>query len=304
MSSNKVGQELTRYLGRGGNGKITANSSSVLQIANRCGGVAELAAGTYTIPTLESGQEMFWFWVKATGAVTITGAGTLATNEVAMVALDGSGWSMKVFQSASSASGAAGITIADAGAYTIATTVESALQHLMRDTQNVHVQLRCALDADGDPLAKWSAAPTPGFALVNTEALGLKWGANATHSVALLDVTIPQGWDTSAGTLTCNIVASKVGATVGDAVTFLIACYANTVGELHDAGADLGGTSTAMTGNATSKTVQKVTRSIAATGGASTAPTHLTFTIKPTDGTLGTDAVQIHDIYFTYTSAQ
>jgi hypothetical protein len=98
MSANVFGKNLTRYLGRGGVGKIMANAANVLQIANRCGGVAELAAGTYTIPTLESGQTMFWFWAQATGAVTITGAATLATNETALIIQNADGsWSAHVF---------------------------------------------------------------------------------------------------------------------------------------------------------------------------------------------------------------
>jgi hypothetical protein len=98
MSANVFGKNLTRYLGRGGVGKIMANAANVLQIANRCGGVAELAAGTYPIPTLESGQTMFWFWAQATGAVTITGAATLATNETALIIQNADGsWSAHVF---------------------------------------------------------------------------------------------------------------------------------------------------------------------------------------------------------------
>jgi hypothetical protein len=291
MSSNVFGGNLTRYLGRGGAGKIYANSSSVLQIANRCGGVAELAAGTYTVPTLESGQEMFWFWVKATGAVTITGVGTLSTNESRMVAMTGSGWAFV-------GGDASNIDIADAASLTSAATVEDALIYLMQDAFVIRVPTTAFVDADGDPLAKFSAAPAPGFALLNSEAFGLKWGANATHSVAMSSILLPRSISGDGGTLTMNILASKSGATVGDATTFTVTAFENATGALHDAGSNIGGVSSAMTGNATAKTVQHETLDITLPGTAER--TSLTFTIQPTNGTLGTDDVIVESVFFTY----
>jgi hypothetical protein len=130
MNANQFGEVLTRFLGRGcGQGKIKANSSSVLQIANRCGAVAELAAGTYTIPTLtDSGQDFFYFWVKASGTLTITGAGSMVANDVALIVLDASnGWSM---MNVNATSQATGINIADVAEKTPATNVETAFAQL------------------------------------------------------------------------------------------------------------------------------------------------------------------------------
>jgi hypothetical protein len=105
-----------------------------------------------------------------------------------------------------------------------------------------------------------------------------------------------------------HVVASKTGATVGDATTFTIAAFFHPVGALRDADANAGGASSAMTGNATSKTVQRVTRTIAATDIPNKSATDpcpaLSLSVKPTDGTLGTDDVTIHQILIEYTAEE
>ncbi len=130
--SNITGKDNTQYLGRGGLGKIVANAAGVLQLANKCGGVAELAAGTYTLPTLDSGQDGFWFLANATGSVTITGVGSMVTNDTMLVAVAaGGGWNGVVLNQASAAGGAAGILIADALAQTNTENVETALAEVL-----------------------------------------------------------------------------------------------------------------------------------------------------------------------------
>jgi hypothetical protein len=88
-------------------------------------------------------------------------------------------------------------------------------------------------------------------------------------------------------------------------VTFTVAAFNHPASALRDADADFGGASSAMTGDAATKTVQKVTRTLAAADlpDASTADPSPTFTlsVKPTDGTLGTDDVTIHSIQVEYT---
>ena len=93
--------------------------------------------------------------------------------------------------------------------------------------------------------------------------------------------------------------AAKSGATVGDATTFTITAFNNATGALHDADANYGGTTSAMTGNATAKTVQEVTLTLAAADlGVAGDPVSLSF--KPTDGTLGTDDVTLYSIELQY----
>ena len=89
---------------------------------------------------------------------------------------------------------------------------------------------------------------------------------------------------------TLHILAAKVGATVGDAVTFTVEAFNNVVDALYDADADFGGATDAMTGDAATKTVQHVTRTLALANLAAY-PAAVELTIQPTDGTLGTDDV-------------
>ena len=90
--------------------------------------------------------------------------------------------------------------------------------------------------------------------------------------------------------MTLHILAAKVGATIGDATTFDVAAYNNVVAALYDADTNYGGTSSAMTGNAATKTIQHLTLTLALADLAAY-PAAVELTIKPTAGTLGTDDV-------------
>jgi hypothetical protein len=156
---------------------------------------------------------------------------------------------------------------------------------------------------DGTPLAAFAdaASPTPGLALDDSEAAGIRWNNHANPDPIVRAIVLPANYN-EASNLTLTIVASKTGATVGDAVTFDVIAFAHPVGALRDADANLGGVSSAMTGDATSKTVQAVTRTLAAAD-VPAGPVVLTLSIQPTDGTLGTDDVTVHGLYLTQTSA-
>jgi hypothetical protein len=264
------------------------------------------ATGTYTLPDEPRGT-VLTIIADDTSTITVAdGDGSIGsfigtTNRAGarctkMADLGSNKWAFELI--GTSVGEAATIGIADALGLTTATNVEDALQQVMLEGYRINVPLTSFVDADGDPLAKWSAAPAPGFTIVNSEGYGIKWGANATHSVAMSSILLPHNV-TDETVMTANVIASKVGATVGDAVTFLIAAFAQATGDLHDASTDFGGTTSAMTGNATSKTVQHETlvMDVPDISGQSS----MTFTIKPTDGTLGTDLVVVHAVYFTFT---
>lgn len=170
------------------------------------------------------------------------------------------------------------------------------------------VDIRSFYLAAGTPLAAFAdgASPTPGLALDNSEAAGVRWNNHATPAAILGCVPLPE--DRQPGTdVIVHFVASKTGATVGDATTFTLAGYSHPVGALRDADANLGGASSAMTGDAATKTVQKVTRTIAAADIPNRSDTDpcpaLTLSIKPTDATLGTDDVTLHAVLLEYTKA-
>lgn len=192
----------------------------------------------------------------------------------------------------------------DAGSFTTAANVDAALDEIYQHTLSVQKQafmpLAAFTDADGDPLAKFvdGASTTPGFNLADSEAYGIRWNNHATPAAVLTQITMPLDLDDTADVVV-HIMASKTGATVGDAVTFTCTGFFHTVGALHDADANCGGVTGAMTGDATAKTVQEVTLTLASAD-VPAGPSSLSFTFKPTDGTLGTDDVIVEAIWLEY----
>jgi hypothetical protein len=178
--------------------------------------------------------------------------------------------------------------------------LEELTVNMLSAQAQVNIPLTSFVDADGDPLAKFSDGDStvPGFNLADSEAFGIRWNNHGTPDPILTQVTMPQDLDDTAAVV-LHILASKTGATVGDAVTFTCTAFFHTVGALHDADANAGGASSAMTGNATAKTVQEVTLSIAH-GDVPASPSSLSLTIQPTDGTLGTDDVIVEAVWIEY----
>jgi hypothetical protein len=163
----------------------------------------------------------------------------------------------------------------------------------------IPVDLSSAILAAGTPMAAWAdnaGASAPGITLANSKAVGLRWNNFATQTAVWLSATMPQDVD-DAAPIVMHILASKSGATLADATTFTVTAFFQTVGALHDADVDCGGTSSAMTGNATAKTVAELTLTIAAAD-VPPSPSTLSFSIKPTDALLGTDDLIIEAIWF------
>lgn len=202
---------------------------------------------------------------------------------------------------------ASGTTIADAGSFTAQTTVEGALQEIYQDLKTakmiVPVRLANGILAAGTPLAAWAdnASSNPGVTLANSKAVGVRWNNNASQTAVWAPpIEIPYEADVSANA-TLRILCSKVGATPGDATTFTVSAFAQTVGALHDADSDFGGVSSAITGNATSKTIQASTLTLAlADLAAAAAPAAISMSIKPSDGTLGTDDMIVHAVFIEF----
>lgn len=198
--------------------------------------------------------------------------------------------------------GAGDIGILDAGNFTAQTTVEGAFAEIYQAIKSGKVLLPIPLTnaalVAGTPMAAFAdnAASQPGISITDSKAFGLRWNDAATQVAVWTSVALPQDLDTSAP-MVVHVFASKTGATLGDATKFTISMFAQTAGALDDAGADLGGDSTAMTGNATAKTVQNVTLSIAVPP---TPPAVCSMSIKPKDGTLGTDDVIVVGLWLEY----
>lgn len=150
--------------------------------------------------------------------------------------------------------------------------------------------------ADGD-------SATPGLAVDNSEAVGIRWNNHATPAAVFTGVQLPHDRQPNTD-LVVRILAHKSGATEADAVTFTLGVFFQPLGAAHDADTDAGGATSAMVGTAAAKTVQEVTYTIAATdvpNATPDAPAYMTLSYKPTNGTLGTDDVTVLSIELEYT---
>lgn len=177
------------------------------------------------------------------------------------------------------------------------------IQTLGTNQAQFNVPIATAILAAGTPMAAWAdnAASNPGITLTNSEAVGIRWNNNASQTAIWYQVALPQDLD-EAFDLVLHALVSKTGATVGDATTLTVTAFFQTVAALHDADANAGGTSSAVVGDATAKTVTEVTLAIAAAD-VPAPPANLSFSVKPTDGTLGTDDFCMHALWFEYTRA-
>jgi hypothetical protein len=166
-----------------------------------------------------------------------------------------------------------------------------------------YVPLTSFLDADGDPLAKYAAdnVGTVGFNLADSEALNLRWNNYPSNPgvTILTQVALPRDLD-DAEDMILEFLCSKSGATVGDATQITCAVFLTAAAALHDADADAGGDTDAMVGNATAKTTQLLTRTIAAADVPAGAVS-MTLKIFPKSGTIETDDFLLHAVRVRYT---
>ncbi len=198
---------------------------------------------------------------------------------------------------------AATISIADAGNFTAQATVEAALQELYQHTKSIQAILPIPINAwtqkTGAALAVFAdgASDVPGWSATDKTA-GIRWNNHATPLAVKTSVPVPMDMDVTANAV-LHILAAKVGATVGDAVTFTVEAFNNVVAALYDADADYGGASSAMTGDAATKTIQEVTLTLALAN-LPAAQATLVLTMAPTAGLLGTDDVIVLGTWIEY----
>lgn len=205
---------------------------------------------------------------------------------------------------ASAAHAGSAISVADAGGLITATEVEAALQEAFQHIQSAQAFLNLPLGAwteqDGTALADFGdgASPTPGWS-AGDEGFGIRWNNHANPDPISTSIPIPPDLDASADVIV-HVLAAKVGATIGDAVIWVIEAFNNVDAALYDADADFGGESSAMTGDAATKTCQEETLTLAAADVAGS-PCVLALTLQPKDGTLGTDDVIVLGAWLEYT---
>lgn len=161
--------------------------------------------------------------------------------------------------------------------------------------------LGALLVSTGAPMAVFAdsaANPSvPGVQLTNSKIDSVRWNNAATTTAFVQSMFLGAPSDPAAPA-TLHLLVSKIGATLADATTFTVQAFQDVVGGLNDAATDIGGTTTAVVGNAATKTIQEVTVQLTGANlvdGASV----LSVSIKPTDGTLGTDDICLHAAYLT-----
>lgn len=195
------------------------------------------------------------------------------------------------------------VGIADAGSLVTATQVEAAIQetfqHIKSAQKFENLPLGSWHEVDGTALADFGGdSTTPGYH-AGDGAFGIRWHNQGNPDAISISIPYPPDLDPAANVIV-HILAAKTGATSGDAVTWTIEAFENIDGALYDADSDFGGTSSAMTGDATAKTCQEETLTLALAN-ITGAPGTLNLTLQPTDGKLGTDDVILFGVWLEYT---
>lgn len=200
---------------------------------------------------------------------------------------------------AAEAADAAGeISVLDTASLFASTDVEGVLEELGNNLAQVNIPLLSALDiVTGALLAVFAnaASATPGTQFTDSKTAAVRWNNHATPGAIAVNVAYPQDLD-EADTVEFHALVSKVGATVGDATKLTVGAFEHIPGALHDADADFGGDTGAVVGNATSKTVTELVLVFAAAN-VHAPPASVCLTIKPKDGTLGTDDFLLHSAW-------
>lgn len=291
---------------------LDPGTGNTFDLKGRDNAFASVGAGTYKLP--DNTPKGVRFTVYATGAVTLrtvgsaTAIATLASGDFAECrAISSTTWGATVTNG--SGVSATNVTVSDAGAYTDRSSLESILQGLMRDMQVIEFHPSTFVINGTTPLAAFAdnAAANPGIALVNSEAVGVRFNNSSTQNQVLWQARpIPLSALSATAAPVLNVLASKTGATLADATTFVVTAFCNAQGELNDVGVNIGGTTSALTGNATAKTIQKVTLTMTSFAEGLTGPLPVTtdavlsLSIAPTANTLNTDDVTIHRVWITF----
>ena len=185
-------------------------------------------------------------------------------------------------------------------------TAQADILELQTDAQTVNAVLPIPLtsftDADGDPLAKFvdEENPTFGFHLADGESQCIRWNNDAAPGTALCGVDLPDDLDETAD-FDVEFLASKSGATVGDATVLTLTAFLIKPGDLHDADANCGGDTDALVGDAVAKTTKLIKRTIANANIPAGTSRRMTFTVTPKAGTLATDDFMLHSAKLRYT---
>ena len=159
---------------------------------------------------------------------------------------------------------ATAISIADSGSYTATANVETALQEIycdMESAQNIiPLNTKNFITALGSVLGSTgSVAFSP-----TAKGGGIIWAGASAYQSVVTKLNIPYDILSTAA-MSVILWVAKVGSTAADSCAFVINWYNNAQSALYDAGSNQGSTTTGVTTpTALSKTIQKLTLTIAA----------------------------------------
>lgn len=155
-------------------------------------------------------------------------------------------------------------------------------------------------DADGD-VVKFANAGADGLTIADSKAVCLRFNNAGAPPKMIGGFTVPLDCDITAP-INLKFLVSKTGATnnAGNTTTITVEAFNQVDGALHDVDVDYGGTTDAVVPGAAAKTLDVLTLVLAALN-LPAVGSHVSLTIKPTDGTLDTDDFCIHRIYAEYT---
>ncbi|MBE0568733.1 MAG: hypothetical protein IH577_03535 [Deltaproteobacteria bacterium] len=266
--------------------KVAVASGGLVAVEGRTGSFVKevVAAEAFAVgATLYGG---------ANGKVQDTSSGS-AIGE-AVEAAGGDGEIVRMIDFGVLSTTAATVSVADTGTFTDAATVEAALAEIyqgMLTAKGIIDIPMPVISSAGVALAAFvSADSVTGGYCVTAKGMGIRWNNHATPGPAVASkVMVPPDMDVAANA-TLHILAAKTGATIGDATKFTIGAFNNVVGAAYDADNTFGGDTDAMVGDETAKNVQHLTRTLALAD-LEAYPAAIELTLKPKDGTLGTDDV-------------
>jgi hypothetical protein len=204
------------------------------------------------------------------------------------------------------AHGASLIGLEDDANLTAQVNVEEAIQELEQDARSAHCYIPLLpaqfLDVTGAPLLVFASADSavPGLTLDDSKAVAMRWNNKSTHTAAIASFVIPADMDLAVNP-TVVVQCAKIGATnnAGNTTTFDVALYNQAVGAVEGADTNYGGTTGAVTPDATTKTIQEVTLAVTASNLPAKGES-VSLLIKPTDGTLDTDDISILSVKIKY----
>lgn len=212
-----------------------------------------------------------------------------------------------VLQSTAANLGANVVGYQDGGSKTAADDVDEALDEIYVDLTSALGGIPLPASSwyllTGAPLAVFADATTtvPGSDFDSSKCFCIRWNNDSAPAAIAREFQIPSDMDITVNPVIHYRVA-KVGATnnAGNTTTMATGLFNQVDAALINADADFGGASSALTANATSLTIQNLTRTITAADLAAY-PASVTITVKPTAGTLDTDDLLFLGAYVVYT---